>query len=100
MCEAAGVTRRLRVEGGTAAYLFHGNLHKCIPIYWWLRTRATVPLRGEVFDFSGFLYDTACSVFQGTTVALHTDSLVMIYSLKHQSPDNNNYQVVSLLFGL
>lgn len=48
------------------------------------------PLTGEVFDFSGFVYSTACSVFQGMSVALHTDSLLMIYSLKHQSPDNNN----------
>lgn len=48
------------------------------------------PLTGEVFDFSGFVYGTACSVFLGTSVALHTDSLIMIYSLKHQSPDNDN----------
>lgn len=68
MCEAAGVTWRLKVEGGTVAYLLYGNLHKCITTYWGLRTRATVPLWGLVFDFSGFLYGTACSVFQGTSV--------------------------------
>ena len=62
--------------------------------------RVTIPLLGEMFDFSGLLYGTTCSVFRGTSVALHTDSLVMIHSLKHQSPDHNNYKVFILLLTL
>lgn len=95
-CSSLGRAAHLHVVGGLT-YLLHGDLQKRISTYWWPRTRITVPLLGEVFDISGL---TTCSVFRGTSLALHTDSLVMIHSLKHQSPDNSNYKVCILLLTL
>lgn len=85
----------------------------CISTYWLLRKWVTIHLLGGLFGFWRWpLDDINCiglqtagtqpknhsSLFQCASIALHADNLVIIYSLKHQSPDNNHIKCVSSLW--
>lgn len=69
-------------------YLLHRDLRSRTSTSWLQRQSP-----GGRSGFWGLLCVTTCPACQGTPVALPTDGLVMIYPLKHQSPNSSHYKM-------
>lgn len=83
-------TRLAPTEAPSLPFPVGDLLHRA-PTYWWVRKRVTTHLWGQMFDVAGLRCGISYPISQATS-AVQTDSLVITYSPKHQSPDDSNYK--------